>query len=408
MIGDVSGRNGLPKTRTGRTRWWHVLAMALLTAGGIGLYRTTMSRSPQIAAPTADQLLAEVHTVTSLGRLEPRGEVIRLTAPTSTDGSRIDRLLVREGDRVEVGQAIAILDNRDRLEAALLEAQQQVEIARASLTRVRAGAQTGEILAQEAAIARIEAERRTNVAAQQASIARLEAQLRNAEAEDRRYASLYAEGAISASLRDSKRLDTDVARQQWQEARATLNRIESSAVAQLREGQATLDRIVEVRPVDENVAIAELRAAEATVQRAQVDLDRATVRSPQAGQVLDIYARPGESVTSDGIVDIGRTGEMLAIVEVYESDVRQLAWGQPVSLTSYALPDETLSGSVEQIGLRIQRQEVVNTDPTANIDAKVVEVHVRLDAESSNAVAGFTDLQVIATIDTGDRVAEAR
>ncbi|MEO0852735.1 MAG: efflux RND transporter periplasmic adaptor subunit, partial [Cyanobacteria bacterium J06648_11] len=217
----------------------------------------------------------------------------------------------------------------------------------------------------------------------------------------------YEEGAISASLRDSKRLDTDVARQSLQEARATLNRIESSAAEQLREGRATLDRSAEVRPVDENVAIAELRAAEAAVRRAQTDLDRATVRSPQAGQILDIYARPGESISSDGIADIGQTRDMLAIVEVYESDVRRLDLGQPVTLTSYALPDVTLNGAIDRIGLRIQRQQVVNTDPTANIDAKVVEVTVRLDDVSSDRVSGFTDLQVTAQIDTGDRVAEA-
>ncbi|MEO1134015.1 MAG: HlyD family secretion protein, partial [Cyanobacteria bacterium J06639_1] len=72
-----------------------------------------------------------------------------------------------------------------------------------------------------------------------------------------------------------------------------------------------------------------------------------------------------------------------------------------------AIPDVTLSGAIDSIGLRIQRQQVVNTDPTANIDAKVVEVTVRLDAESSDRVSGLTDLQVTARIETGDRVAGA-
>ncbi|MEM9512262.1 MAG: biotin/lipoyl-binding protein, partial [Cyanobacteria bacterium P01_E01_bin.48] len=248
MIGDVSRPGDMAGKQTGGTRWWQVLVIALLTAGSVGIYRTTTSRSPEVAAPTAADLLAEVHTVTALGRLEPDGEVIRLTAPTSSDGSRIEQLLVSEGDRVEVGQVIAILDNRDRLEAALFEAQQQVEIARANLARVRAGAQVGAIAAQEAAIARIEAERRTNIAAQAATIARLEAQLRNAEAEDQRYESLYAEGAISASLRDSKRLDTDVARQRVQEARATRNRIESSAAALRQSDRGWHDLRVAGRP----------------------------------------------------------------------------------------------------------------------------------------------------------------
>ncbi len=42
----------------------------------------------------------------------------------------------------------------------------------------------------------------------------------------------------------------------------------------------------------------------------------------------------------------------------------------------------------------MKRQEVINTDPAANIDAKIVEVKVRLDEESSQKVAGLTNLLV--------------
>ena len=35
-----------------------------------------------------------------------------------------------------------------------------------------------------------------------------------------------------------------------------------------------------------------------------------------------------------------------------------------------------------------------------NIDARVIEVHIRLNEASSAAVAGFTNLQVTATIET--------
>ncbi|MBC6418875.1 MAG: biotin/lipoyl-binding protein [Prochloron sp. SP5CPC1] len=54
-------------------------------------------------------------TVTALGYLEPSGEVIQLAAPTSSGGNRVDQLLVKEGDWVQQGDIIAILDNRDRV-----------------------------------------------------------------------------------------------------------------------------------------------------------------------------------------------------------------------------------------------------------------------------------------------------
>jgi HlyD family secretion protein len=42
----------------------------------------------------------------------------------------------------------------------------------------------------------------------------------------------------------------------------------------------------------------------------------------------------------------------------------------------------------------VQRQNIVNTDPSANIDNQIVEVKVRLDEASSQKVAGSTNLPV--------------
>ncbi|MEO0349804.1 MAG: hypothetical protein AAF282_07115 [Cyanobacteria bacterium P01_A01_bin.15] len=41
--------------------------------------------------------------------------------------------------------------------------------------------------------------------------------------------------------------------------------------------------------------------------------------------------------------------------------------------------DTELQGTVQRIGLQVEAQEVINEDPAANIDAKVVEVHIQLD-----------------------------
>ena len=47
---------------------------------------------------------------------------------------------------------------------------------------------------------------------------------------------------------------------------------------------------------------------------------------------------------------------------------------------------------------------MVNTDPTANIDARVIEVEVKLDRESSRRVAGLTNLQVKARVESAEPV----
>src|SRR6476469_4494377 len=408
-----------------------VAAVATVAAGGTTGYTIWRSRipDPNAVAAAAAVAASQLTRVTALGRLEPRGEVIKVSASGAAEGNRIDRLLVKEGDRVKTGQTIAILDSRDRLQAALDQAQEQVRVAEANLAKVKAGAKNGEIQAQKATISRLsaarineiaaqqaivsrlEVDRSTEIAAQQATIARiraeqqgeiqtqeaaiarLQAELRNAQSEDRRYSQLYLEGAISASTSDSKKLAAETTQQQLNEGRAKLNQIQESRQQQINEAQANLDRIAEVRPVDIAAATAEVSSAASAAKQAKANLDLAYIRAPRDAQVLKIHTHPGERVGNDGIVELGQTREMLAVAEIYESDVDKVRLGQTAKITSDALIGE-LRGTVEHIGLQVQRQNIVNTDPSANIDGRIVEVKVRLDAASSQKVAGLTNLQV--------------
>ena len=365
---------------------------AIAIFGGAMIYRLTQTDTPKTEIPV--QTMPEIKTVTALGRLEPQGEIIQISVSSDTQGNQIEELLVKEGDEIEKGQLIAVLDSRERLETALNQAQEQVRVARANLAQVEAGAKTGEIQAQEAAIARIEAERSSNILAQEATVSRIEAEVNNARVEYQRYEQLYKDGAISASEKDSKYLTLKTAQEQLAEAKATLNRIKSSQQLQLAEAKATLNKIAEVRPVDIAVAKAEVKQAQAAVKTAQAELNRAYIKSPQAGTAIEILTRPGEVVSNgEGIARIGQTKQMYAIAEVYQSDIGKIKLGQPATITSSAIA-EKLTGTVEHIGLEIKRQEVVNTDPTANIDARVVEVKVKLDRQSSQKVRKLTNLQV--------------
>ena len=89
----------------------------------------------------------------------------------------------------------------------------------------------------------------------------------------------------------------------------------------------------------------------------------------------------------------------MVVAEVYQDDIAKVDLGQSVDIASPAITTP-LTGTVERIGLQVGQQQVVNEDPTMNIDARVIEVHIRLNEASSAAVAGFTNLQVTATIET--------
>ena len=349
--------------------------------------------------PVKETATPNIITVTALGRLEPAGKIIQVSVSTPSQGGRLEELLVEEGDKIRQGQIIAVLDSRDRAEAFLKQAQEQVTVAQAKLAQIKAGAKTGEIEAQQAVIARIEAERSNNIIAWSATVSRLKAELSNAQVEYQRYQQLYNNGAISTSQRDNQELILETAREQLAVAQANLSRIKSAQEQQIAEAKATLDRIAEVRVVDIDVAEAQVRQAQAAVATAQAELDLAYIKSPQAGTVIKILTRPGEVVSSnEGIARIGQIEQMYAIAEVYESDIEKVKIGQKATITSSAISAK-LTGTVERIGLEIERQQVVNTDPTANIDAKVVEVKVKLDEKSSQKVTRLTNLLVTVKID---------
>jgi ABC exporter membrane fusion protein, DevB family len=348
--------------------------------------QTTQPSEPAQTVPTIKQ-------ITALGRLEPASEIVRVSAPVTLNKDRVAQLLVKRGDRVKVGQVITILDSRDRLQNALLEAQKRVKVAEARLAQVRDGAQAGEIAAQEAEIARFQEELQGEIATQKATIARRQSELNVASAQYNRYLLLYREGAIAASELDQRRLTLESVQAQLNEAKGNQNRTAQTLRAQIRGARATLNQIAEVRPVDVQVAQAEVEQVIATVKRAESDLNQAYIRAPMAGRVLEIHARPGEAISENGIADLGQTDQMEVVAEVYQTDIGKIRQGQQAIITSESFSGE-LRGTVRQIGLQVSQQEVFSNQPGENLDRKVVEVRIHLNPEDSKRVADLTNLQV--------------
>ena len=371
--------------------------------------------------------IAEI--VTALGRLEPETEVIKLSAPLALDGDRISQLLVKEGDNVKVGQVIAILQSRDLLKNALIQSMKQVEVAKAKLAQIKAGAKSGEIQEQSAIVDRVKAQytgdkqaQAENIArisaqwegdriAQTATINKLTAELKNAESEYQRYQQLFSEGVISNSVIDSKRLNVETAKQilnesqavlkrinttankQLSEAKIALNRINNTSNKEISEAKAKLNSIAEIRPVDIELARTEVDSAIANLQRAKTELQAAYIRAPMTGQIIKIHARVGEKIDNLGVADFAQTKTMMAVAEVYQTDISKIKLGQKAIITSQGFTGE-LKGVVQQIGLQVKRQNVFGDQPGENLDGRIIEVKIRLNPEDSKRVSGLTNLQV--------------
>ncbi|MBF2009389.1 MAG: ABC exporter membrane fusion protein [Chlorogloeopsis fritschii C42_A2020_084] len=366
------------------------LTTGLVSFFSLLLFRSNVQTQPQKPVKAAPARVA----VTALGRIVPDGEVTQLSAPSSLTGVRVEKLLVKEGEKVKAGQVVALLEGYARSLANVQQALSNVDVAQAKLAQVKAGAKTGDINAQKAAIARIESQLQGDIAAQKAAIASLQAQADNAQTENSRYQQLYREGAVSASTAASKALQYQTVQQQLIEAKATLNRTVDTLEEQLSEARAKLGSIKEVRPTDVQLAQAELKSAISAVKQAKAEHDLTYVKAPIDGKVLKAHAKSGEVVATAGIVEIGKTSQMSVIAEVYQTDIQKVRPGQKAVITSTAF-SKKLQGTVSEIGLLVDRQSILSINPGADTDRRVIQVKIRIDNPAdSELVAGLTNLQV--------------
>lgn len=327
--------------------------------------KTPIALPPEIVLPPEMVETMQISDVVGLARLMPFGDVSIVAPPYGAGDARITEILVSIGDRLEKGAEVARLDNGGQLKSVILLAKANVAVRQASLVQTRASIQNSQNEAQ--------------AALEQAQSAAVEAASNHARAK-----ALFQRGVTTQTTLDALSAADDQAALAEKKARATLARFSAAEI--------------DLQP-DVIVAIRNLEAAEAELNRAKNDLVRAAVLAPISGIVLDIHARAGERPPAIGIIEMGDTDQMMAEVEVYQDRIVAVAEGQPVELVAAAI-GQTLQGRVQSIGLTVGRQGLVTDDTAAITDARVITVMVELDAQSSAVAARFTNLEVIARIDT--------
>ncbi len=320
------------------TAKWLVAIMACsITVSSAILPVAGWSEEEPEAKAASPLLLAQatVTSVSALGRLEPEHGIIRIAAPstpTSVSGSVVKKLLVEEGDYVHLGQLLAVTEAAELKEAIVAEAKAALELA----------------------------ERRGDAANSEADARCVEADV--ASRESARRASLLEQGLAAEEEAEQAQGEADSKRASCASARAAATAAQSSI----------------------NVARTSLVSQEMALKRTQI-------YSPMAARVLEILVRPGELISAGGLLELGRVDRMYAIAEVYETDIRHVKIGQKATVSSDAL-NEVLTGTVEHIRLKVQKQDEIGTDPAARKDARIIEVEILLD--NPEPAAALSNLQV--------------
>ncbi|MCE7875161.1 HlyD family efflux transporter periplasmic adaptor subunit, partial [bacterium CPR1] len=297
-----------------------------------------------------------------------RGEVTaRVTATgtlealtTVTVGSQVSgpvlKVQVDFNSPVEKGQILAELDPSE-FQARVSQAQASLDAATAALTN-----QVASLANADAGVAQAEAQleaARGQLEQTRAQVGQAEAGVESAEAgvldlvarsevDQRRTAYRVGEAGYQSALASRH------------EARSTLSQAGSRVSSSQSEVKAAQTRLQATRAqrraaqAQVGSARAQVRQAEANLRTALVDLDRATIRSPITGTVIDRKIDVGQTVQasfqSPDLFKIARDLRHMQVqVEVSEADIGSLKEGQKVTFKVDAHPDKTFEGRVTQV-----------------------------------------------------------
>lgn len=348
-------------------RMWGLFALFLILVSMLGgcnvLSQPTPTPVPTVSASSSrpDGIIAE-------GRVVPRDSAWLIFRVSG----RVDEVLVEEGQRVEAGQVLVRLGDREQAEAALaaaelarLQAQQRLDDLKR--TADLAGAQARQAVAQ-AEQALLDAQQAlddldTDTYQDQLDrawedVTKAQDEVKDAQEEVDKYKNLDPDNPTRKRAEDRLESAQDRLEKAQREYDRLNNRLEQAraAVAEAEAALAEARHTYEQRqsgpdPDDLALAEAQLRQAEAQVAAAQASLDSLELKAPFAGTVVEVRVAAGESVMPNQPVVLLADLATLYVetTDLSETDVVNIKVGQEAEVVADALPEVTLKGTVERI-----------------------------------------------------------
>ena len=377
------------------------------------------SATPQATAQTVT--VAPVESAQVGETLEATGTVVAydlLPVLPQANGLQIKQVLVNEGDAVEKGQTMAVLDDsvlREQIAEALAgvqsanstveQAQAQVQQAQSAQQEAQAGvaqAQAGvEKAIADAAQAKTGVgqaragveQAKAGVTQAKAGIASAQAKLDQAQREVNRTQDLASQGVISQQDLERRKTERQTAVQDLNKTKADLNTaLEEqnkaaeevrSALAKVATAEANISTAraalssarakvntagASVSSARANVGnnAASVRSNDAQVKQLQTQLEQTIVRAPDSGTVAERIGRVGDvSSGSQKLFSIIRGNKLELQLKVPETQVSQVRPGTAVQITSDSDKRIKLSETVRDISPLVDPQ---NRQATVKID----------------------------------------
>jgi multidrug resistance efflux pump len=297
-----------------------VVILGVLMSVSLGYYLYSTSRD---------------HSLVMIGTVDANEVIV-----SSKITGRIEKLMVAEGDAVQAGELIAVIDSGElTAEKSASEAQVKAYLAQLSSLQATAASTTGDT-------ASAVANARAALAAARASLAEATADRDKQSLDTKRTVALAAQGIMSAQDRDR-----DVQSLNASEAHVRMAQQQvTAAEAQLRQAEA---RTAQASAARSNVAAQQSQAAAARAQLEEsvARLGYTRIYAPVSGRVSLWAAREGEVVNPASaivtIVDLKQTWVYVPLPENY-ADAVQLGDTLEVHMPSgAAIPGKVIAKAAE-------------------------------------------------------------
>ncbi|MCX5917693.1 MAG: efflux RND transporter periplasmic adaptor subunit [Deltaproteobacteria bacterium] len=310
-----------------------IIVLVVIALAGLGAFRVAQVISAKKEDPKkgmrGQNPIVEVAPVTQ-GLIEEKilrtGDIapqFQVTIYSKVQGW-VEKINVREGDRVKAGEVLATLDAREA-EAAVAQARANLEASAARLKQVRATAEE----------------------AVQSQIQQAKANLELAEADLKRAQELHEKNFIARQQLDEAQTKYNVAKANYDLAMNSIR-------------QKTWEN-------DIALAEAQVRQAKASLDLTQAQLANLIINSPMNGEVTKRFVDPGTMVKdTTPILTLMDLSVVKMMVNVIEKEFIHLQKGQPVKITVAAFPGRAFEGRVAII------------TPALDLQSRTAEIQVSI------------------------------
>jgi len=353
--------------------------LAGLVAGGI-----YWSRRGLVTVQTGKVMRQDLSAiVTASGEIKPPPD--KFATVNANSFGKVTEILVKEGDHVKKGQLL--LRTEDIQQEADVRAQE------AALSSSRADAQVSAAAVQSAS---------ANLQTAQANLTQARAKLQQSKDDFSRSQQMFKEQLIARQTFDQALSNYQVAEAAVQSSTAQVEQ----AKAQLR--QATFNR---------DMSHAHVLQSQAQLIGVKDVRNKTIYTAPFDGVITSLPVHVGENVvpgiqnaTGSMLFQVSNLSVINAVVNVDETDILGIKYGQPAEVTIDAIPDKKFKGRVTEIGMSAISSTSGQTTTssqtsTSTGEAKDFTVSVTLDDPPPGLRPGLSATAKVTTATRTDAIA---